>query len=133
MKKISPNAPCPCGSHQKYKKCCLVYHKGANPKTALLLMRSRYTAYAVGDSAYIIKTTHVDNVNYNHDIGIWRDDIEIFCRETEFLGLEIIEIIEGENESFITFRARLSSGDMMENSRFLKLKEQWLYISGDFE
>lgn len=23
MKKISPNAPCPCGSGKKYKKCCI--------------------------------------------------------------------------------------------------------------
>jgi SEC-C motif-containing protein len=132
MKKISPNAPCPCGSRQKYKKCCLIYHKGKNPKTALLLMRSRYSAYAVGNSSYIVKTTHPNNANYTTNIIAWKANIEVFCRDTEFLGLEIIETIETEGESFVTFRAKLSSGDMVERSRFLEIGNQWLYESGNF-
>ena len=127
MKKTSPNTPCPCGSHQKYKKCCLIYHKGANPKTALLLMKSRYSAYAVGDSAYIIKTTHPNNSDYTDDIKNWRESIELFCKDTEFLGLEIMEFIDGDDEAFVTFKAKLSSGDMIEKSWFLKVEGRWVY------
>ena len=65
MKRISPNTLCPCGSKTKYKKCCAIYHKGAVPKTALLLMKSRYSAYAVNNSAYIVKTTHPNNPDYH--------------------------------------------------------------------
>ena len=54
--KISKNSKCPCGSGKKYKECCYKYHKGANPPNALLLMKSRYSAYAAGDAKYIIKT-----------------------------------------------------------------------------
>ncbi len=132
MKKISPNAPCPCGSRQKYKKCCLIYHQGAKPKTALLLMRSRYSAYAVGNSSYLVKTTHPDNVDYSSNTVAWIASIEGFCQDTEFLGLKIINTIETKEESFVTFRAELSSGEIMERSRFLKIKNQWLYESGDF-
>ena len=132
MKKISPNAPCPCGSHKKYKKCCLIYHKGAIPKNALILMRSRYSAYAVGNSSYIIKTTHPNNADYSSDIVAWKASINSFCQDTEFLKLEISSAIEIGDESFVTFRAKLSSGEMVEKSRFLKVDNQWLYESGDF-
>lgn len=133
MKKISPNTPCPCGSHRKYKKCCQVYHKGAIPKTALLLMKSRYSAYAVGDSAYIIKTTHPNNSEYSQDLKAWRESIDIFSTATEFLGLEILEFLEKDEEAWVTFRAKLSSGEMVEKSYFLKVDGFWLYLEGDFE
>jgi len=127
MKKISPNNPCPCGSSKKYKKCCAIYHKGALPQNALLLMKSRYSAYAISNSKYIIKTTHPNNSDYNTNLKEWSKNIEQFSNSTEFLKLEIIEFIDGENESFVTFKAQLSSGEMLEKSRFLKVKNQWLY------
>ncbi|HHS92166.1 MAG TPA: zinc chelation protein SecC [Campylobacterales bacterium] len=131
MKKISPNVPCPCGSKNKYKKCCQAYHKGAKPKTALLLMKSRYTAYAVGNSAYIVNTTHENNVQYMEDSKAWKESIDIFCKETDFLGLEILAFIEGEEEAFVTFKALLSTGEMLEKSRFLKVEGRWLYENGE--
>ncbi len=132
MKKITPNTPCPCGSYVKYKKCCAIYHKGALPKTALELMKSRYTAYAVGDASYIMKTTHLNNPDYTENVKAWKASIELFSKETEFLGLEIVEFIDGEEEAFVTFKAKLSSGDMVEKSRFLKVSNFWLYESGTF-
>jgi len=92
-------------------------------------MKSRYVAYVVGDSAYIIKTTHPNNSDYTDNIESWRDSIELFSSSTEFLGLEILEFIDGENEAFVTFRAKLSSGDMVEKSRFLRVDGKWLYES----
>ena len=132
MKKLSPNAPCPCNSKKKYKKCCQAYHKGAKPKTALLLMRSRYVAYALAKSDYIIKTTHPNNPDYTHDVKKWKQSIELFSQTTEFLGLEILEFVESEEEAFVSFKARLSSEEMIEKSRFLKERGIWLYESGVF-
>ena len=131
MKKASPNSPCPCGSNIKYKKCCQIYHKGAKPKTALLLMKSRYSAYAVGNAAYIVNTTHTNNSDYSKDVKAWKESIQNFSEHTEFLGLEILEFIEGEEEAFVTFRASLSSGDMIEKSRFLNEGGTWLYERGE--
>jgi SEC-C motif-containing protein len=132
MGKFSPNKVCPCGSANKYKKCCSIYHKGALPPTALLLMKSRYCAYAVGDSNYIIKTTHPDNPDYTADIKSWKESILSFSKQTNFLSLEIIDFIDGKEEAFVTFNARLSSGDLKEKSRFLKLRDQWFYVDGEF-
>jgi len=130
--KISPNAPCPCHSGKKYKQCCQPYHKGVLPASALLLMRSRYCAYALGLAGYIMKTTHPDNPDYTADSGEWKQGILEFCRSTLFTGLKIIEFIDGEKEAFVTFEARLGEYTMKEKSRFLKENGRWLYESGDF-
>ncbi len=110
-----------------------MYHKGALPSTALLLMKSRYSAYGVGDSNYIIKTTHPDNAEYTTDIKSWKESILSFSKQSDFLGLEILEFIDGEKEAFVTFSAQLSSGDLKEKSRFLKPYDRWLYIDGAFD
>jgi len=133
MKKISQNALCPCGSKIKYKRCCAVYHKGAVAKTALLLMKSRYSAYATDNSAYIIKTTHPDNDDYIIDKKLWKKSIEKFSKTTDFLSLKILEFIDGDKEAFVTFKAELSSGNMIEKSRFLKVNGSWLYVSGEIK
>ena len=131
MKKIRPNDLCPCGSKHKYKKCCAIYHKGVVPKTALLLMKSRYSAYACNHASYIIKTTHPNNSDYTIETKSWKESIEAFSKITEFLALEVIEFIDGEEEAFVTFKAKLSSANMTEKSRFLKVNNFWLYESGE--
>ncbi|WP_457605634.1 YchJ family protein [Nitratifractor sp.] len=132
MKKLSPNAPCPCGNGYKYKKCCLPYHRGKRPPDALTLMKSRYSAYAAGEADYILRITHPENVEYEVDRKSWRASVLRFCLETEFLGLEILVVQGGEEEVFVTFLARLSSGELLERSRFLKDSGEWLYHSAIF-
>ena len=130
MKKPSPNIPCPCQSGRKYKKCCQKYHKGALPATALDLMRSRYTAYALGLADYIIQTTHPDNSDYTEERSRWRDEILAFSKTTAFEGLTIIDYTDTSPEAFVTFEAALSSGLLREKSRFLKENGRWFYIDG---
>lgn len=130
MAKVSPNIPCPCGSHKKYKKCCAIYHKGVPAPDALRLMKSRYSAYATGNAAYIINTTHPENPEYTNDRTSWGKDIDRFSQYTEFLGLKIIEFVDGKEEAYVTFEASLSSGILTEKSRFLKHEGRWLYADG---
>lgn len=130
--KISVNTPCPCHSHKKYKKCCQPFHKGANPSNALLLMRSRYSALALHLVEYIINTTHPNNTEHEQDIKEWRKSITEFCDNTRFMGLEIIEFVDGANEAFVTFKAILSDMQFIEKSRFLRVDGKWLYESGEF-
>lgn len=94
-------------------------------------MKSRYAAYTVGNSSYIVKTTHENNEQYMEDTKAWQGSIDEFCKETEFLGLEILEFTDGEEEAFVTFKALLSSGEMLEKSRFLKVNDFWLYENGE--
>ena len=130
--KISVNKPCPCGSKEKYKNCCQKYHKGAKPKNALLLMKSRYSAYVFADSKYIMITTHPDNPDYSSDKIAWKESIETFSKKTNFLSLEIDSFEEETNTAFVTFKAHFSEGELYEKSRFIKEKSTWLYIDGEF-
>ncbi len=126
---MSINEKCPCGSGQKYKKCCKTYHDGRVPKNALLLMRSRYSAYAIGVCKYILKTTH--KTTRDEDI----ESIKSFSKQTTFENLKIIEFIDGEKEAYVTFRATLhingKDNSFNEKSRFLKEENKWYYVDGD--
>ena len=56
---VQAGAPCPCGSGKALGACCGPYLEGtAWPDTAEALMRSRYTAYALGNYAWLVETTH---------------------------------------------------------------------------
>lgn len=134
--KIGLNSLCPCGSRQKYKKCCKVFHNGANSKTALELMKSRYTAFVLNDYKYIIKTTHTQNSDYTKDLEAWKASILEFSLNSDFNKLEILDFIEQKEESWVTFKATIfqNSQDIsfIEKSRFLKENEIWFYHSGVF-
>ena len=132
MARLSPNAPCPCGSGHKYKKCCAPYHKGARPKDARTLMRSRYSAYAAGESGYIIRTTHPQNPDYRTDRTAWKREIDAYLKEERFEKLEILSFSEAGEEAFVTFVATLGSGEMREKSRFRRVDGVWLYLDGSF-
>jgi len=130
--KISANVLCPCHSNQKYKNCCQPYHKGILPSNALKLMRSRYSAYALGLTDYIIKTTHPNHDDHQRDSYQWHKDIVAFCENTSFSGLKILEFVDGENEAYVDFVAVLGENLLREKSRFLKIGHQWFYESGEF-
>ncbi|KKL28906.1 hypothetical protein LCGC14_2370490, partial [marine sediment metagenome] len=58
---INVSLPCPCCSNQTYQKCCQKLHNGdLTAASAEQLMRSRYSAFVVGDIGYLIKTLHPD-------------------------------------------------------------------------
>lgn len=129
---------CTCHSGLQYMECCEPYHKKkALPESALQLMRTRYSAYALKNADYIMDTTHPDapSQSMNHDE--WRESILFFCNRTKFRGLKIVEFLEGELESFVTFFAHLFEGDrdvsFQETSRFYRIDDRWLYHSGIHE
>ena len=133
MAKVSGNIPCPCGSGNKYKKCCQKYHKGALPPTPEALMRSRYSAFALDLADYIIATTHPDNSDYTTDVDTWKAEIHDFSHHTRFLGLKVLLTETKEEEAFVSFEATLSSGLLKEKSRFRKVDGKWLYVDGVFD
>ncbi|MCP5509002.1 MAG: SEC-C domain-containing protein [Chlamydiales bacterium] len=119
--------PCPCHSGKPYADCCQSFHLGFPPPTALALMRSRYSAYALGLVDYIIHTTHSAK---KPD----RKEIEAFCNVTRFADLEILDVDEKEDEASIKFKATLLQGkhdvSFVEKSAFIKENNHWFYVSG---
>lgn len=132
--KIGSNDLCPCKSKKKYKFCCQIFHKGSNPKNATLLMRSRFSAYAISNAKYIIKTTHPKNEHFLQDEQKWMEDILEFCKGSDFENLEILSDFQNENDAQVQFIATfVQNGEkikMHEISQFEKIDGKWLYLSG---
>jgi len=91
--KFTVNSPCPCGSGNKYKKCCQPFHKGKLTKSALELMRSRYCAFAHNNPKYIIHTTHPNNPDFTENTKSWLADIQNFSHSCIFENLQILDFI----------------------------------------
>ena len=93
-------------------------------------MRSRYSAYALGLTPYIIKTTHPEGTQSRPDQAAWKRDIEMFCQNTRFESLQIM----GAKDDMITFRATLFVGQrdvsFTEISVFRQHNGLWKYYSG---
>jgi SEC-C motif-containing protein len=90
------------------------------------LMRSRYTAYAIGDEAYVLATWHAST----------RPSQARFEAGTKWLGLQVHEhrrIDEGHAE--VEFVARWRIGGrahrLHERSRFVRENGRWYYVDGD--
>lgn len=125
---------CPCGSDKSYFECCGRYHKGLAAENALLLMRSRYTAYALGLADYIMDTTHPQSPHFQANRNQWKKEILSFSHETSFEKLEIVDFTDGKSEAYVTFIAFLNQGgkkvQLHERSHFEKGSGRWYYRGG---
>lgn len=120
---------CPCFSGKEYLECCAPYHQGEPPPNPIALMRSRYSAYALGNAGYIIKTTHSQHPDKRLSHSQWIKRIQNFCRSNQFTGLEILEA----EDQFVTFRAHLGEGiSFTEKSEFEKEGGYWRYKKAVF-
>ena len=108
--------------------CCGRYHAGALPDTAEQLMRSRYSAYALGLMAYVHATwlpaTRPSSDDLQHDAA------------TRWLGLEIRRHVPLQDTATVEFVARYKvSGRarrLHEVSRFVREGDRWWYVDGSF-
>jgi SEC-C motif-containing protein len=115
---------CPCGSGASYDACCGRLHRGAaTARTAEELMRSRYAAYAVGDTDYVFRTWHPRT----------RPDDLIPDPALTWTGLEIL----GSGEDWVEFVASYEHagrpGRLRERSRFERRGGRWVYVDGAVE
>ena len=122
---------CPCCSGKPYADCCKPYHDGLLPPTPLALMRSRYSAYALGNAEYIIETTHPNSPYVEKNRKNWKKGILQFCHSTRFDQLKILD----HGEDWVHFIAHLWQGKELilnERSSFKKVQGKWLYVKGDY-
>ena len=118
---------CPCGSKTNAVDCCLVYiNEGRDAKTAELLMRSRYTAYVLGNEEYILKTWHRSQRPSSSGLQL----------SVEWRGLKVLQAsAEKGDEAFVEFIAIFSdagnTAQMHERSRFIREKGVWFYVDGE--
>jgi SEC-C motif-containing protein len=116
---------CPCLSGLTYTECCGPFHAGTIAPTAERLMRSRYSAYALGMPDYLVATWHRSTrpAELELDDGVrwWRLDI---LSRTRGGMLDS----EGTVEFEAHYRASSGAGSQHEVSRFVREDGRWFYV-----
>lgn len=128
MRKLDPGSPCPCGSGRTFGGCCGRYLGGLPAPTAEALMRSRYTAYYLGDEDYLRRTWHSSTrpESLEMEAGPTWTSLEICATEE---GAEADE--RGRVEFVARYVAEGRPGTLHESSRFLREEGRWVYVDGE--
>ncbi|MGN9840444.1 YchJ family protein [Nonomuraea sp. H19] len=116
---------CLCGLPASYQDCCGRLHRGeAAAATAEQLMRSRFSAFGMGDAAYLLRTWHPASRPARLDLD----------KRLRWTRLEVLETTGGSvvhTEGTVRFRAhyldRGRPGEMEEHSRFVRVEGRWVY------
>ncbi|WP_235866339.1 YchJ family protein [Serinibacter arcticus] len=125
---IADGDRCPCRSRLTFGECCGPYLAGGTPPTAVALMRSRFTAYALRDADHLLRTWHAST----RPEALELDD------DVAWVGLQIVDSAGGrENDGTGTVHFRASyrtptdRSVMQEVSTFVKLAGAWFYVAGN--
>jgi SEC-C motif-containing protein len=118
---------CPCGLGQ-YADHCGRLHAGAAAGDAEALMRSRYSAYALGLADYLLATWHPSTRPASLDL---REDPPL-----RWLGLDVKRHAADGDTAVVEFVARHRQGGgragrLHETSRFVREAGRWYYVDGD--
>lgn len=128
---------CPCGTKKPYIDCCGPYHEGKEPESALLLMRSRYAAYALNIPEYLIRTTHYASPFYVNDKEHWKEELSRYASSCRFEGLEILDFKEKDDQAMVVFFADIvrfkRKAGFTERSLFERVEGKWRYRRGHTE
>jgi SEC-C motif-containing protein len=126
---------CPCGSDQTLDECCDPLIKGEREaKTAVALMRARYSAYATDRTTFIVET---------HDPET-RDELDEkatrrWAAGNTWMGLEILDTKEGgkkDETGIVEFVAQYSderdrTQTHHERSEFVRRDGTWFFHDGE--
>jgi SEC-C motif domain protein len=118
---------CPCGRGEPYPDCCGRLHRGeAAAVTAEQLMRSRYSAFALGDPAYLAASWHRSTRPARVEPDADRRWTRLDILATEAGGLLAAE-------GTVEFRAHYTDrhgrpGSQHEVSRFVRDAGRWVYL-----
>ncbi|MEU4557071.1 YchJ family metal-binding protein [Actinoplanes sp. NPDC023936] len=124
-RRVSPSV-CPCGN-TSYPRCCGPLHDGKPAADPEALMRSRFSAYALGRTDYVVRTWHPET--RPSDPAELADDPGLRWVRLEVLGTSGGGMFDAEGT--VEFRAHYREGGkpgvMQEKSRFVRSEGQWVY------
>ncbi len=125
---MSGDDRCPCGSGADLETCCGPVIAGTRPAlTAVDLMRSRYTAYGLGDIDYLRRSWASSTVP--REVAM---DPEIRWTGLSIVGTEAGQAFD--NEGMVAFIARFvgvaGPRELRERSDFVRHDGRWVYLDG---
>lgn len=123
---ITDDTRCPCGTGETYGACCGRPHRGARAATAEQLMRSRFSAFVVGDADYLRFSWHPRTCPRILDLA----------GNPRWTRLDVLATTGGgpfDDEGTVEFRAHYREdgrpGSMHENSEFTRVDGRWVYVA----
>ena len=125
--RLRPTDRCPCLSGLTYGECCGAFLEDvADAPTAVQLMRSRYTAFVVGDVAYLLATWHPST----------RPPALELEPAMRWYRLDIVRRDRGgplDRDGIVEFRAHYrlhgEHGEQHEVSTFVREAGRWRYVA----
>lgn len=118
---------CYCGSKKEFSECCEPFLKNiTKPSTPEQLMRSRYSAYVLGDGEYIVNTT-VKESRFAEDIAF----IKEFAKSVVWLKLDVLSAKNNMVEFKAYYKDKENIKIQHEKSNFIYEDNMWLYKDGE--
>ena len=123
---------CPCHPNQLYKSCCAIAHHNINDvTTAQQLMRSRYSAFVLGNIDYLQRSHYSKNRPSKKEAR----EIQQWTKSVQWIKLEVLQTSDGlENDTTgtVVFKAYYMENGKVEviheHSRFRKENGHWVYL-----
>lgn len=121
---------CFCDTGLLFNDCCGLYiENNQKAPTALALMRSRYSAYAIHNAHYLLETTYVSERQYYSKAEILK-----WATNNKWQKLEILSFTENTVEFKAYFLDSNNKPQVhYEFSTFKYENKEWYYVDGKFE
>lgn len=124
--------PCICGHKKHFDQCCGRFlTAGEIAKTPEQLMRSRYSAYALGKHGdYLLATWWPANAR---DLTA----AALSEKSLDWIGLEVLARTQSGDRATVEFKARYRGAvrseprTLHEVSNFLREDGRWFYVDGE--
>lgn len=124
---------CPCNSGSEFAHCCEPFIDGNPAPTALALMRSRFSAFALGKLDHIERTfAKAKRQEFNLPTSVESSG------PVEWVGLKILNTGSGGREDdigIVEFAALYKKDNRlrvhMERSNFCREDGEWVYVDGE--
>ncbi|MCO5265450.1 MAG: YchJ family metal-binding protein [Lentimicrobium sp.] len=125
--------PCPCGSGRSFNDCCHRIISGKHDAlTSEELMRSRYTAFTLADTGYLMLSQHSSTRRPGE-----AQSLKKWAQSVQWMGLVILNTYRGlptDDTGYVEFRAFYTEAGSMqqihEKSLFRRENGKWVYVSG---
>ena len=120
---------CHCDSGKNFDECCQPFLDGKDtPKTALQLMRSRYSAHITKNAFYILNT----EMPQNDEIFA---QIMAFMNTVNFTSLKVTNHVMGsetDNVGMVEYHLKYVDGkekkEHTEQGNFIKVSGKWFFV-----
>jgi SEC-C motif-containing protein len=130
-KKNRLEQPCPCDDNTLYKDCCYKAHDVIeNVITAEQLMRSRYSAFVLGNIEYLMKSHHSTTRPEAE-----KEEILKWAKAVDWIRLEVLSCsngLENDPEGTVEFKAYFKENSIVsvihEDSKFIREHNYWVYL-----